>query len=316
MGENSLFQGTILANGAINLLDGATLIGQALSQDGAVSLQNNLITIGVPVIASSITAGSVISFCLGGSVTLSGNVGGIWNTGAVSSEITVTASGDYFVTNITNCGTEVSNIISVTVNPLPICSISGINTTCPGEPTQLCAADGLASYLWNTGATSQCVSVNSTGNYSVTITDGNGCVGSCNQDVTFVCNPVITSVAPIELFSCNEELPVLSTSWIDCSTSGNITGVSALQSSIGCVETYMYTFSGIDACGNPFSTQTIVTRTVDVTNPVIVEVADVQIASCAQPWPAVVSTTWSDSCSAGGQIIGIAGAVAIVGCSK
>jgi hypothetical protein len=44
--DGSVFVGTILANGAISLLESASLFGRALSIVGAISLQNNIVTIG------------------------------------------------------------------------------------------------------------------------------------------------------------------------------------------------------------------------------------------------------------------------------
>jgi hypothetical protein len=46
LGDSSVFAGTILANGAISLLESASLMGRALSIGGAISLQNNIISIG------------------------------------------------------------------------------------------------------------------------------------------------------------------------------------------------------------------------------------------------------------------------------
>ena len=45
LGINSVFRGTIIANGAINLLEGSTLFGRGLSQAGAISLHNNIVTL-------------------------------------------------------------------------------------------------------------------------------------------------------------------------------------------------------------------------------------------------------------------------------
>lgn len=44
LGENAVFRGTVLANGAISLLDGATLVGRALSQAGAITLVRNTVS--------------------------------------------------------------------------------------------------------------------------------------------------------------------------------------------------------------------------------------------------------------------------------
>ncbi len=45
LGINSLFRGTIVAGGAINLADSATVFGRALTTMGAVNLENNLVTL-------------------------------------------------------------------------------------------------------------------------------------------------------------------------------------------------------------------------------------------------------------------------------
>jgi hypothetical protein len=45
LGENAVFRGTALTSGAITLLDGATLVGRALSQAGAVTLTRNMVSI-------------------------------------------------------------------------------------------------------------------------------------------------------------------------------------------------------------------------------------------------------------------------------
>ena len=43
LGDSSIFRGTIIANGAINLLERATLYGRGLTRAGAISLHNNVI---------------------------------------------------------------------------------------------------------------------------------------------------------------------------------------------------------------------------------------------------------------------------------
>jgi hypothetical protein len=98
LGEGSVFRGNILANGAISLLEGSSLYGRGLSRAGAIDMHNNIATLDLLPTASVITAGGPTTFCDGGSVTLSGNCGGIWSNGSSSPSITVTTSDDYFVT--------------------------------------------------------------------------------------------------------------------------------------------------------------------------------------------------------------------------
>lgn len=45
LGDHSVFRGTLLVDGAINLLEGSSLMGRCLSTIGAVSLHNNIVTI-------------------------------------------------------------------------------------------------------------------------------------------------------------------------------------------------------------------------------------------------------------------------------
>jgi len=268
LGDSSVFRGTILANGAISLLEGSSLLGRGLSRSGAIDLHNNIVTIGLVPIPSIISANGATTFCAGDSVTLSGNTGGVWSTGATTSSIIVKTSGDYFVTNTNSCGSVTSNHILVNVNPLPTattgnnaticnssgmntsvtlgasstpghtyswtpntglnsatisnpvaspsitttytltetitatgctksnsvtvtvipfpnCAITGGNTFCQGQSTQLCTPAGSTSYLWNTGATTNCITINTVGTYSVTVTNSNGCSSTCSKTVTY-----------------------------------------------------------------------------------------------------------------------------------
>ncbi|MEP7197064.1 MAG: ice-binding family protein, partial [Saprospiraceae bacterium] len=191
LGDGSVFRGTVVSNGAIILLEASSLIGNALSRAGAISTHNNLVTIGLQPSAASITANGATSFCAGGSVTLSGNIDGTWSTGATTPSITVSTSGDYFVTNTSNCGTINSNHIIVTVNPNPTATISanGPTTFCAGGNVILTASAG-NSFLWNTGATTKSITISSSGNFIVTVTDANGCTG-ISATTTIIVSPII-----------------------------------------------------------------------------------------------------------------------------
>ena len=121
LGTNSVFRGTMVVNGAINLSAGASLIGRGLSRQGAISLITNTVSISLPATASVITAATTTTFCAGGSVVLSGNNGGVWSTGATTDCITVNAAGTYsvVVTNASGCSSTCSKVITVNT---PTCS--------------------------------------------------------------------------------------------------------------------------------------------------------------------------------------------------
>ncbi|MEO8148570.1 MAG: T9SS type A sorting domain-containing protein, partial [Bacteroidia bacterium] len=112
------------------------------------------------------------------------NSGYLWNTGATTQCITVTTGGTYrvTVTNANGCTSSCSK--TVTVKALPVCSITGNSSVCSGSSAQWCAGSGFASYLWNTGATTKCVSVSGPGSYTVTVTNASGCTSSCSKALT------------------------------------------------------------------------------------------------------------------------------------
>ncbi len=80
------------------------------------------------------------------------------------------------VTDVNGCTAMSSS--NILIHPLPVVDtivVSPSYTVCLGDTVTLTADPGFASYLWNTGATTQIIQVTMSGTYSVTITDINGC---------------------------------------------------------------------------------------------------------------------------------------------
>ncbi len=147
-----------------------------------------------------ITASGPTTFCFGDSVRLRSSIhgGNTWSTGATTDSITVKTNGSYTVSYVagSGCGTLTSSPVAVTVNPLPVVTITGPLGICPGSSTTLDAGAGYSTYSWSTGASTQTISVSSPGNYSVIVTNANGCRGTAS---VFVSNsplpsPTITGV--------------------------------------------------------------------------------------------------------------------------
>jgi hypothetical protein len=152
---------------------------------------STLVTVN-PLPAPSITAGGPTAICAGGSVSLSSSSASsyLWSNGATTQSITVNSAGTYSVIATNNGCSGASAATTVTVNPLPAPVITA------GGPTAICAGGSVtlssssaSSYLWSNGATTQSITVNSAGSYSVALTNSNGCkatsspttvtVGSC-----------------------------------------------------------------------------------------------------------------------------------------
>ncbi len=142
----------------------------------------------VPSDPTSISASSS-SICSGSStqLTANGGVGTVyWYSGScggtyIGQGNTITVSPGstttYFARNYNN-GMFSTNCASttVTVNPNPPATItaSGPTTFCQGGSVALTASAG-SSYLWSTGATTQTINATAAGNYTVTVTQANGC---------------------------------------------------------------------------------------------------------------------------------------------
>lgn len=83
-----------------------------------------------------------------------------------------------------SCGTLISNHIIVTVNPMPVCDITGDSCICTGETVLICAPEGFAEYLWSTGQTTRCIHVSELGLKTVIVTNEFGCTSSCSIEIT------------------------------------------------------------------------------------------------------------------------------------
>lgn len=155
-------------------------------------------------VTASVSPSGPTTFCQGGSVTLTATGGSsyLWNTGATTSSISVSTSGNYSVT-VTNSGcSAVSSPVTVTVNPgpgTPNITPSGPTTFCTGGSVTLSASPA-NSYQWSNGATSSSIQVTTSGSYSVTVTDGSGC-SATSSPITITVNqgpstPVVTPNGP------------------------------------------------------------------------------------------------------------------------
>lgn len=131
---------------------------------------------------SLITISGLLDAC--GSTTLAGQGGNsyAWSTGATTDAITVTTSGTYTVVATLANGTTTTAEAIVNILPLPATpTFSGSTTAC--DVVSFTAAGGL-SYVWSNGENAATATFNSSGTYTVTITDANGCTTTASQVVT------------------------------------------------------------------------------------------------------------------------------------
>ena len=126
-----------------------------------------------------------------------------WSNGATGDRIHVTAAGEYCVTVTDAHGCTGRTCATLTVRPALEVGATDV-TVCNGEngTLQATVANGTApfSYSWNTGATTQSITVGSAGEYQVTVTDANGCTGQATAQLT-VRAEVVVKLGDVEICS-------------------------------------------------------------------------------------------------------------------
>lgn len=138
----------------------------------------------------SVSISGALQYCQGASTVLTATMGLSsyqWSNGTSGTSITVSSPGAYTVavTDVNGCSAQAT--VNVVQNPNPTPQISGSNQFCAGGQTTLTATGGsFGSYLWSTSSTQPSITVSNQGNYSVTVTDANGCSASAARSVTQV----------------------------------------------------------------------------------------------------------------------------------
>jgi uncharacterized protein (DUF427 family) len=99
-----------------------------------------------------------------------------------------------FTSNSSTVTTGWDATISCPNQPLATITASGPLALCPGDSVVLTAAPN-ASYLWNTGATTQSITANTAGSYWVTVTNANSCTAVSNIISVTVTNSTTAGIA-------------------------------------------------------------------------------------------------------------------------
>ncbi len=169
-----------------------------------------------------ITASGSLEFCEGDSVILTATESASYSwspTNETTQSIVVYQSGTFSVDVINAEGCEgESQAVSVTIFVADSATITATGPIefCEGKTLNLIASQG-DSYLWSpTGQTTQVISANQSGPYTVTVFDENGCASASDTIVITIYDnpePAITANGPIEF--CAGDSVTLSTGIYD-----------------------------------------------------------------------------------------------------
>ncbi|MFZ5553698.1 MAG: choice-of-anchor L domain-containing protein [Bacteroidota bacterium] len=179
-----------------------------------------------------------------------------WNTGSISEDLFNLSAGIYSCTisDSVGCSTSVNTVINNDPGTLQIDNMIVTDENC-GDNTgavnlMISGQANPVSYSWSNGSTIQDISGLAAGNYSVTVTDNNGCVTLGNTTVNNLTNGFSLSLA-----SLSNEVCGAGNGFIDVSVSGGSTPYSyswsngATTEDISSLSSGVYTLTVTDNAG-------------------------------------------------------------------
>lgn len=146
--------------------------------------RDSVVIIGAPRPSPTVRIEGPTTFCSGGSVVLDAGAGFAsyrWSNGETTQRVVIRDGGTYTVTvtNAQGCP-AISAPVVIVVRPRPYPVIDALSATrlCPGARVTLDAGAGYTDYRWSNGATTRTIDVDSSGTFTVTVTNDDGCSGT------------------------------------------------------------------------------------------------------------------------------------------
>jgi hypothetical protein len=180
--------------------------------NGCVNFSIKVVTVNPSPTVTANAASTVI--CNGSNTML--NAGGAssytWQPGNLigpSVSVSPTNNTTYTVTGSNGCTN--SAMVSVSVNPLPVVTITANPTSiCPGGSSTITATTASPlSYTWSTNANTSNITTSISGVYTATITDANGCKGNASFTLGTSSSLSLTASSSLPVF-CSGNTATLS----------------------------------------------------------------------------------------------------------
>ena len=241
---------------------------------GNISTKSNVKLMVNPSVTVTVNTASV---CIGSSSTLTANgansytwspATGLSSTSGASVTVNPTVTTSYTIvgTNVGACADLVTT--TVTVNSLPVVSISGSTSMCSGQ-SELLTAQGANTYTWVSGPTTSTyvVSPSSYTSYSVTGTDINNCSKSASISIIVKTSPNVSVNSSTICIGANTVLTASGANaykWSPASGLSNTIG-STTTATPTASTTYTVTGSSTNGCKN-IATSTITINPLPIIN--------------------------------------------------
>lgn len=252
------------------------------------SLGCNFITTARSIVLSNgplVTISGQKTICKGQTTTLTATGAKYyrWSDGTANSNLTLSPASSQIITITgTSNGCSSTQVVSVTVNPLPTITISPFPSAivCPGSSVAM-SATGASTYSWSNGSSGNSISISSAGVYSVTGTDNNGCSGVSPKTTIVLTNnvpPTPTISANGALTFCQGGKVTLTSS----SSTGNIWSNGETSQSISVSVGGSYTVSVSNGICSSTSTPVVVAVTSNPQSPIITAIGNTTFCKGSQ----------------------------------
>ncbi len=212
---------------ALGVTPDARLAAGSVAAAGATFMNPVFYSVATPVVATN-----NFTYCQGATATalsataLTGNtlrwytqaIGGTFTTTAPVPSTTTAGTYMYYVAQA-NAGNDESMraAITVVVNALPATptiTASGSTTFCTGGSVDL-TSSATTGNTWSTNATTSSITVSTTGNYSVTVTDANGCASASAPISVNVSNAPTPTISASSTQACSGDVVTVTSSAAD-----------------------------------------------------------------------------------------------------
>jgi len=176
------------SNSSSTTISTGGIVGVTVTDGNGCTTEASVMVVVNTLPSPTITGSTLI--CTGTSTDLDAGAGYTsytWSNGETNSIFTTNQAGTYTVTVTDGNGCSGTDQVEVnyTQNLEPI--ITGNLSVCDGVSTTLDAGGIYTDYIWSNGETTNTISTNQVGTYTVTVTDDSGCTGT---------NQVAVSLAP------------------------------------------------------------------------------------------------------------------------
>jgi PKD domain/Secretion system C-terminal sorting domain/Ig-like domain CHU_C associated len=212
---------------ALGVTPDARLAVGSVAANGATFMNPVFYSVATPIVATT-----SYTYCQGATATslsataLTANTlrwytqptGGTYTTTAPVPSTTTAGTYTYYVSQANaNNDESMRAAITVTVNALPatpVITASGSTTFCTGGSVDLTSSANSGN-VWSNNATTATITVNATGNYSVTVTDANGCSSVSTPISVNVSNAPAPTISATSTQACSGDVVTVTSSAAD-----------------------------------------------------------------------------------------------------